>query len=76
MMNGYRYRWMEQMVVRENRIVDTTILASLMNGTAFFASTSLIAIGGVLALLRSSDAVLPVFADLPFGRGTTRSCGS
>jgi len=44
MMNGYRYRWMEQMVVRENRIVDTTIMASLMNGTAFFASTSLIAI--------------------------------
>ena len=68
LMNEYRYRWMEQMVVRENRIVDTTILASLMNGTAFFASTSLIAIGGVLALLRSTDAVLPLFADLPFGR--------
>ncbi|MCB5175681.1 MULTISPECIES: DUF599 domain-containing protein [Microvirga] len=67
-MNQYRYRWMEQMVVRENRIVDTTIMASLMNGTAFFASTSLIAIGGVLALLRSADAVLPVFADLPFGQ--------
>ena len=39
LMNQYRYRWMEQMVVRENRIVDTTIMASLMNGTAFFAST-------------------------------------
>jgi uncharacterized membrane protein len=72
MMNTYRYRWMEQMVVRENRIVDTTILASLMNGTAFFASTSLIAIGGVLALLRSTDAVLPLFADLPFGEPPTR----
>ncbi|MBB3021581.1 putative membrane protein [Microvirga lupini] len=71
-MNQYRYRWMEQMVVRENRIVDTTILASLMNGTAFFASTSLIAIGGVLALLRSTDAVLPLFADLPFGEPPTR----
>ncbi len=71
-MNQYRYRWMEQMVVRENRIVDTTILTALMNGTAFFASTSLIAIGGVLALLRSTDAVLPVFADLPFGEPPTR----
>jgi uncharacterized membrane protein len=71
-MNQYRYRWMEQMVVRENRIVDTTILASLMNGTAFFASTSLIAIGGVLALLRSTDSVLPLFADLPFGEPPTR----
>nr|WP_152714583.1 DUF599 family protein [Microvirga tunisiensis] len=72
LMNQYRYRWMEQMVVRENRIVDTTIMASLMNGTAFFASTSLIAIGGVLALLQSTDSVLPVFADLPFGEPPTR----
>jgi uncharacterized membrane protein len=59
LMNQYRYRWMEQMVVREN-------------GTAFFASTSLIAIGGVLALLQSTDSVLPVFADLPFGEPPTR----
>jgi uncharacterized membrane protein len=72
LMNQYRYRWMEQMVVRENRIVDTTIMASLMNGTAFFASTSLIAIGGVLALLQSTHSVLPVFADLPFGEPPTR----
>ncbi|WP_230533803.1 DUF599 domain-containing protein [Microvirga roseola] len=71
-MNQYRLRWMEQMVVRENRIVDTTIMASLMNGTAFFASTSLIAIGGVLALLQSTDEVLPIFADLPFGPPPTR----
>ncbi|WP_210484309.1 DUF599 domain-containing protein [Microvirga antarctica] len=71
LMNDYRFRWMEQLVDRENRIVDTTIMSALMNGTAFFASTSLIAIGGVLALLRSSDALLPVFADFPFGRETT-----
>lgn len=71
-MNQYRYRWMEQMVVRENRIVDTTIMASLMNGTAFFASTSLIAIGGVLALFQSTDEVLPIFSDLPFGAPPTR----
>ena len=40
LMNQYRYRWMEEMVVRENRIVDTQILSSLMNGTAFFAHAS------------------------------------
>ncbi|WP_445503224.1 DUF599 domain-containing protein [Microvirga sp. G4-2] len=71
-MNQYRFRWMEQLVVRENRIVDTTIMASLMNGTAFFASTSLIAIGGVLALLRSTEEVLPIFTELPFGLPPTR----
>lgn len=71
-MNQYRFRWMEQLVVRENRNVDTTIMASLMNGTAFFASTSLIAIGGVLALLRSTEEVLPIFTELPFGLPPTR----
>jgi uncharacterized membrane protein len=72
LMNEYRHRWMEQMVVRENRIVDSTILASLQNGTAFFASTSLIAIGGVLALLQSTDTVIGLFAEMPFGLATTR----
>jgi hypothetical protein len=34
------------MLDREARMVDMQIMASLQNGTAFFASTSLIAIGG------------------------------
>ncbi|HEV2603153.1 MAG TPA: DUF599 family protein [Microvirga sp.] len=72
LMNEYRHRWMEQLVVRENRIVDTTILASLQNGTAFFASTSLIAVGGVLALFQSTDTVVGLFAELPLGLATTR----
>ena len=42
-------------------------MAALQNGTAFFASTSLIAIGGALTLLRSSDVILEVVAALPFG---------
>jgi uncharacterized membrane protein len=71
-MNGYRHRWMAQMLLRENRIVDTTILASLQNGTAFFASTSLLAVGGVLALLQSTDTALTLFEDLPFGLATSR----
>jgi uncharacterized membrane protein len=54
-MNGYRETWMRQMLARENRMVDMQIMAALQNGTAFFASTSLIAIGGALTLLRSSD---------------------
>ena len=73
LMNGYRHTWMEQMLVRENRIVDTTIMASLQNGTAFFASTSLIATGGVLALFQSPDDVLTLFAGLPFGSSNTRA---
>jgi uncharacterized membrane protein len=71
-MNDYRRRWMEQMVVRENRIVDSTLTSALQNGTAFFASTSLVALGGVVTLFRSSDAAVTIFADLPLGVATTR----
>jgi uncharacterized membrane protein len=73
LMNEHRQHWMEQMVVRENRIVDTTIMASLQNGTAFFASTSLIAIGGALALLQATNDVLLLFAELPIGVSITRA---
>ncbi|WP_336488581.1 DUF599 domain-containing protein [Methylobacterium nigriterrae] len=72
-MNGQREVWARQMLVRENRVVDTTINASLQNGTAFFASTSLIALGGVLTLSRSGDEVLTLFGTLPFGAVTTRA---
>jgi len=51
-MNRYRDVWMFQMLGRDMRMVDAQIVAALQNGTAFFASTSLIAIGGALTLLR------------------------
>jgi len=66
LMNEYRLAWMGQMEFREMRIIDTQIMGSLQNGTAFFASTSLIAIGGTITLLRATDNVLQVFGDLPF----------
>ena len=71
-MNGYRLRWMQEMSQREVRIIDSAIMASLQNGTAFFASTSLLAIGAAATLLRATDDVLQVFSDLPFGLVTTR----
>jgi uncharacterized membrane protein len=72
MMHVQRMRWMERMLVRDVRIIDTQIMGSLQNGTAFFASTSLFAIGGALSLLRAADDVLRVFSDLPFGIQASR----
>ena len=71
-MDGFREIWMQELLNREVRIVDTQIMASLQNGTAFFASTSLIAIGGTLTLLRSTDDILAVAAAMPFGMETSR----
>ncbi|MEN3930993.1 DUF599 family protein [Microvirga sp. W0021] len=71
-MDGYRQTWMQQLVVRDNRVVDTTIMATLQNGAAFFASTSLLAIGASLTLFRSTDEVLGVMSSFPFGEEMNR----
>ena len=64
-MNRFREVWVRNMLDREARMVDMQIMASLQNGTAFFASTSLIAIGGGLALLRATHDALAVLRELP-----------
>jgi uncharacterized membrane protein len=73
LMDRYREVWMRRMLARDNRMVDMQVMAALTNGTAFFASTSLIAVGGALTLLRSTDEVLTVLATLPFGIETART---
>src|SRR6266446_9518386 len=64
-MHVYREVWIRRLLDRETRMVDTQIMASLQNGTAFFASTSLLAVGGALALLRSTSEALAVLGALP-----------
>ncbi len=64
-MNVYREIWIKRLLDREARMVDMQIMASLQNGTAFFASTSLFAVGGSLALLRATNEALNVLGALP-----------
>jgi uncharacterized membrane protein len=73
LMHQYRDEWMERMLARELRMVDAQVAAALQNGTAFFASTSLIAVGGTLTLLHSTDEILTAVSALPFGVATTRA---
>lgn len=70
-MDRYRGIWMCRTLGREARMVDMQIMAALQNGTAFFASTTLLAIGGALTVMRSTSEVLTVVATLPFGIVTT-----
>ena len=72
LVNRYRDLWMQQLLARDMRMVDAQVTASLQNGTAFFASTSLIAVGGTLTLFRSTDDLLALVAQLPLGIVTTR----
>jgi len=65
LMDQQRRGWMAGMRSREVRMVDTAIMASLQNGTAFFASTSLLALGASLTLLNQSERVVAIFGELP-----------
>jgi len=72
-MNQQRRSWIRRMSERDLRMIDTSIMAGLQNGTAFFASTSLLAIGGGFALLNATDRVVEVFSDLPLLQPTARA---
>ena len=72
LMNQYRLRWMLEMQNRDVRIFDSALLNILQSGTAFFASTSLLALGAAATLLRGTDDALKIFADLPFGMPSSR----
>jgi len=54
-MAGFRREWMRQMITREPRIFDAQIVSNLRQGTAFFASTSVIALGGALAVIGNAE---------------------
>jgi uncharacterized membrane protein len=66
-----RVAWMRLMAVRDVRIVDAQLLASLTQGNAFFASTSAIGIGGLAAMLGSGDQVQALFERLPYAARST-----
>ncbi len=51
LMSEYRRKWMLVMITRQPRIFDAQMMTSLRQGTSFFASTSLLAMGGLLALI-------------------------
>lgn len=69
LMARYRHAWMRELIGREARIFDAAILQNLRDGTAFFASTCLLAIGGVLALAGNPAPLQQIAADLPAAGG-------
>ncbi len=65
LMEDYRRDWMRTFVTRQPRIFDATLIDSLRQGTAFFASACMIAIGGGVALIGNAGAVERLTDELP-----------
>ena len=64
LMAQYRRDWMEQFVTRQPRIFDASIIDSLRQGTAFFVSTCLIAIGAGVALIGDPTPLADLASDI------------
>lgn len=65
-MQRQRVRWIENMAEREQRHIDAILLSSLSQSNAFFASTCVIAIGGLAALMGAAQSAQPMLERLPF----------
>ncbi|MDX5299180.1 MAG: DUF599 family protein, partial [Gammaproteobacteria bacterium] len=68
----YREDWMRRMLRREQRISDTSVVGNLERNGAFFASSCLLIIAGILTALGYTQQAMEVFADLPFSAPTSQ----
>lgn len=64
LMERYRRDWMTEFVGRQPRIFDAAMIDNLRQSTAFFASASMIAIGGGIALIGNPAMLLAIARDL------------
>lgn len=71
-MRRHRETWMLRMLSRENRVTDSTIMASIMRSVALFSSTTLLILAGLLAILGSIDKAQAVVGTLPYVEAGTR----
>jgi uncharacterized membrane protein len=71
MMRQYRRDWWVRVLERDLRMIDTSIVANLSNSSTFFASTTLLILGGLLALLGTTEKVSAVVQGLPFQKHTS-----
>ena len=69
--NRWRHQWMLQATLRENRIVDAAVLQTLSSSPSFFASTTILIIGGLLAALGATDKAGELVRELPFAARTS-----
>ncbi len=69
--NRERRRWMLQTSRRENRVVDGVVVQNLSTSPSFFASTTILIIGGLLAVLSTTERASEIVREIPFTANTS-----
>ena len=65
-MNFYRLEWMRAMLRRDNRMMDAAMVGNLQRSIAFFASTTIFIILGLVTLLGYRDKAEMLIDIIPF----------
>jgi uncharacterized membrane protein len=68
--NAVRRQWMLQTTYREVRVLDGVVIQNLSTSPSFFASTTILIIGGLLAVL-GTDKATELVRELPFAARTS-----
>ncbi len=59
-----RRRWMLRLLHRDNRIVDSTLVGHTIHSAAFFASTTMLVLAGLIGVLGSADRVYGAISNI------------
>ncbi len=69
--NRARHAWMLRATYRDNRVFDGVVTQSMSSSPSFFASTTILIIGGLLAVLGTADKAAELARELPFAAQTS-----
>ncbi len=69
--NRYRTLWAMQTTHRDNRMIDGSVVQSLSSSPTFFASTTILIIGGLLAVLGTTEKATELVREIPFAARTS-----
>lgn len=68
--NRYRRLWAMQTTYRDNRMIDGSVVQNLSSSPSFFASTTILIIGGLLAVLGTTEKATELVREIPFAART------
>jgi len=71
--HAYRLQWAKQLLIRENRVADSSLIGNLMSSVSFYANTTIYVIAGLMALWSTLDQTMGLLSELPFARQTART---
>jgi len=70
-LHQHRIHWMYEIITREIRVGEAALLANLERNIAFFASSTLLVIAGVLTLFSQVEHLESVLTSIPFAQNPT-----